>query len=119
VLAINESEKYLLTRDILTTIDYRLNFEDQIKLLTAKISRSIDVLYKLRHTLPVTALCNQYYSTIHPHLLYGIVIWSNAYEKHLKKTQNFRKQSCQITNWSSVAGSCHTMLLKNEYFETE
>jgi len=71
-------------------IDYRLNFEDQIKLLTAKISRSLGIIYKLRHTLPATALHNLYYSIIHPHLLYGIVMWGSCYEKHLKNSKFYK-----------------------------
>jgi len=53
LLAINKSEKYLGI-----TIDYRLNFVVQItlKLFTAKISRSIGVLYKLRHNLDILAV---------------------------------------------------------------
>jgi len=45
LLTINESEKYI-------GIDYRLNFEDQIKLLTAKISRSLSVIYSTNFSLP-------------------------------------------------------------------
>jgi len=69
LLVINESEIYLRI-----TIDYRLNFEDQIKLLTAKISTSLSITYKLlRHILPVAVLRNLSYSMIYPHLLYKIV----------------------------------------------
>jgi len=85
LLAINESKKYLGIM-----IDCRLNFKNQIKLLTAEMSRSLGVIYKLWHTLPATALRNLYYSMIHPHLLYEIVIWGNAYEK-LIKTLKFYK----------------------------
>jgi len=86
VLDIKDNVKYLGI-----TIDNRINFENHIKVLTGKISRFVGVINKLRHTLPLKALRNLYYSMVHPHLLYGIAIWGNTYDKYLKKTSNSPK----------------------------
>ena len=51
IIPINESVKYLGI-----TIDKKLNFEIHIKQLESKISRSIEIMTKLRHVLPVKAL---------------------------------------------------------------
>ena len=56
------------------TIESRLNFDDHINLHCGKFSRSIGVLSKLRHVLSLKTLQNLYYSLIHPHFLYGIMI---------------------------------------------
>ena len=74
-LKVKDSVKYLGV-----TIDSKLNF-----LLCGKILRSIGVLPKLRHVLPSKALQNLYYSLIHPHLLYGIIIWEYAHKTYLKR----------------------------------
>ena len=72
-IKINDPVKYL---DI--KVDNKLNFEEHINALATKISRSLGVLWKLRHTLPKSALRYLYHSMIHPHLLYGITVWGNS-----------------------------------------
>ena len=62
-----------------------MNFDEHTNALVTKISRSLEVLCKLRHLLPKPALHNLYYSMIHPDLLYGITVWENAFDKHLKR----------------------------------
>ena len=67
------------------TIDENLNFAEHIIKTTCKISRSVGILSKLRNILPFTALCKLYYSMVHSHLLYSIVIWGFTYDNHLKR----------------------------------
>jgi len=87
VLDVKDNVKYLEI-----TIDNRINFENHIKvLLIGKLCRSGVVINKLRHILPLKALQNLYYSMVHPHLLYSIVIWGNTYDKYLKKTSSSPK----------------------------
>jgi len=109
VLAINESEKYLGI-----TTKYRLNFEDQITLLIAKISRSIGVLYKLRHTFPVTALRNLYYSIIHPHcyaeLLFGVMLMKNI-KKNFKILHNKAVRLLTGTLWRDHITPCYLKMI--------
>ena len=73
--AINEA-KYVKYLGIL--IDSHLTFNHHIDEITKKISRSIGVLYKVRHYVNTKLLCNLYYAIIYPFLLYGITIWGNA-----------------------------------------
>jgi len=86
--------------------DNRINFENPIKVLTGKISRSVGVINKLRHTLPLKALRNIYYSMVHPHLLYDIAIWGNTYDKYLKKQVTLRNKAVKLiggANWQDNA----------------
>ena len=73
LLKVKDSVKYLGV-----TINSRLNFDDHINLFCCKILRSIGGLAKLRRVLPLQDLQNLYYSLIHPHLLYGIIIWGST-----------------------------------------
>ena len=79
------------------TIDSRLNFDDHINLLCGKISKSIGVLSKLRHLLPLKALQNLYCSLIHAHLLYGIIIKGNAYKTDLKRLTTLQNRAVKIS----------------------
>ena len=91
VITISDSAKYLGI-----TIDARLNFDKQINSISNKIARSIGVLSKLKHVLPLTALRNLYYSMIHPHLLYGISIWGNTSDRSLQQLITLQNKAVKI-----------------------
>ena len=55
-------------------IDTNLNFHDYLTAIELKISRAVGILYKLKFVLPQNALRILYYSFIHPHLLYGLIV---------------------------------------------
>ena len=108
IIPINESVKYLGI-----TIDKKLNFEIHIKQLESKISRSIGIMTKLRHVLPVKALHTLYYSMIHPHLLYGIAIWGTIFKSYLKRLSNLQNRAMkQIVDchWQSNANPYYAQL---------
>ena len=41
----------------------------------------------MKHYLPNSALLMLYYSIVHLHILYGIILWGSTYTSHLKKLQ--------------------------------
>ena len=51
------------------TIDMYLNFGFHISNIAYKISRTVGIIFKIRHYLPETALLKIYYAQIHFHLL--------------------------------------------------
>ena len=67
------------------TIDSLLKLDKYISSIEHKISRAVGIFSKLRHFLPTNALLNVYYPFIHPHLLYGLLIWGSSFPSHLKK----------------------------------
>ena len=87
----NDTLKYLGI-----TIDDKLNFEEHINALATKISRSLEVLCKLRHTLPKSALRNLYHLMIHPHLLYGITVRGNVFDKLLKRLATLQTKAAKL-----------------------
>ena len=50
-----------------------------------KISKTIGMIAKLRHSLPSSVLTNIYKSLILPYLTYGLVAWGNASKNYLNK----------------------------------
>ena len=84
-IEIDDTAKYLGI-----TIDDKLNFEEHITTLATKISRSQGILRKLLHILPKSEQRNLYHLVIHPHLIYGITVWGNSFDKHLKRLATFK-----------------------------
>ena len=46
-----------------------------------------------KHLLSQRHLKTLYYSLIHPYLLYGIRLWGNTYEKHVKQLESVQKRA--------------------------
>ena len=80
IIALQNSVKYLGI-----TIDSGLKFNLHMKALESKVARSIGVISKLKQVLPTSPLRTLYYSMIHPHLFYGIVIWGSTFKTYLGK----------------------------------
>ena len=43
----------------------------------------VGTLFKLKSVLPQEALLKLYYALIHPHLIYGIIVWSSTFPTYL------------------------------------
>ena len=67
-------------------LDNKLTFSDHISNVAKKVSRSVGIISKLRHYAPTSILLKLYYAILHPHLLYGIIIWGSPYKIILTKT---------------------------------
>ena len=99
------------------TIDTRLNFEEHIGIVAKKISRSLGVMRKLRNVLPPKALLVLYYSMIHPHLLYGITIWGNTYEKHLKRLRTLQNKAVEVLGGGIDGRTMSLLIITIKYFK--
>ena len=63
--------------------------------------------------LPPKALLVLYYSMIHPHLLYGITIWGNTYEKYLKRLRTLQNKAVKVLGggrWQDHAFAYYSQL---------
>ena len=65
-------------------IDSNLNFRFHLEEIENKLSKSLGILYRLKPILPQNALLKLYYSMVHSHLLYGLVVWRSAFPSYLK-----------------------------------
>ena len=68
------SETYLCV-----VLDYRLSFEDHLKIILNKVNKTIQVFRKLQSILPRSPLLAIYKGFIRPHLGYGDIIYDQAY----------------------------------------
>ena len=48
---------------------------------------------------------------IHPHLLYGITVWGNAFDKHLKRLATLQNKAVKLIS-GAQARSCYTFRFK-------
>lgn len=90
-IAVQDSVKYLGIR-----IDNKLNFNNHIHFLEAKISKSVGILAKLKHVLPKKALTTLYFTMVHPHLLYGISIWGGTFKTYQNKLNTLQNKAVKI-----------------------
>ena len=81
-------------------IDSHLNWKDHVHELSKKISRSVGILLKLRHFVPIKILVQLYYSIIYPFLSYGALIWGNIYISNIQPLVILQKKAIRIITFS-------------------
>ena len=79
------------------------NFKYHITSIVTRISRGVGILHKIKNFLPISALLRVYYSLVHSHLSYGIIIWGSAYKSHVGKLaslQNKAMRAVGVAEWN-------------------
>ena len=74
LLSTSKSVKYLGVH-----FDSQLNFHHHITAPEHKIFCAVGIMSKLKHFLPQSAMIKLYYALVHPHLLYGLIIWGQIF----------------------------------------
>ena len=69
---------------------------NHISTVEHKISRAVGIISKLRHYLPTSAILQIYYSLIHTHLLYGLIVWGSTYKSKLKKLLSLQNKAVKL-----------------------
>ena len=95
-LAINTSDRPVIKKNVIKYLgalfDNKLNWEQHIQHVLAKLCIARGVLMKLRHNVPVAALRNVYFGIVYSYLQYGVSSWGNAtfkYTTRIQIQQNF------------------------------
>ena len=80
-------------------IDKKLTFQPHIDHISAKISKSIGILFKLSSLkTPKPVLKQVYYSLIHSYLNYNICCYAGTYDTHLNRLFILQKRAIRIIN---------------------
>ena len=70
-------------------------FEEHLKVITTKVNRTKGLLQKLQKTLPRSVLMTVYKAFVRPHLDYGDIIYSEAYnEAFHQKFESVQYNTC-------------------------
>ena len=90
-------------------IDSKLTWKPYIREISKKISRSVGIISKIRHTANSEVLIKLYYAIIYPFLIYGLLAWGSTYPTTLKNIIILQKKAIRIITSSKY--DAHTNLL--------
>ena len=95
-------------------IDERLNWKSHVSYLRSKVSSCCNIMYKLRHLIPLESCIFVYYSLFYSRISYGIMCWGSTYhsitnpigvlQNKIVKSILFKRQSSDYddTNYSTL-----------------
>ena len=92
----HEIDQVVKTKFLGVVIDNKLNWKEHVSLISGKISRSIGIIIKAKHSLNNDALMTSYNSFIYPYLSYCNQVWGCTYSTTLKKLFTLQKLSLRI-----------------------
>ena len=64
-------------------LDSELKFSKHINHTCKKISKTIGILFRIRHFIPKKVAMNIYYALAYPYLNYNILVWGSTFSTHL------------------------------------
>ena len=106
-----ESVKYL---GIL--IDSGLTWQNHINHLSKRISRSIELLYKIRSCVNQNILRMLYYSLVYSHLSYAIEAWGSADATHLNRLLILQKRIVRLITINDTRQNNYAFLPSDPMF---
>ena len=77
-------------------IDKNLGWKYHIDYVASKISRTIGIIARLRHFIPLSTLLTIYRSLVAPYLTYGIIAWGQAAKSNLRKILILQKRALRL-----------------------
>ena len=81
-------------------IYYKLSWKNHVDSIALKISKTIELLSKLRHFFPHHTLVNIYNSLITPYLRFGLTVWGEGSKTHLSKLFILQKPALRFIYFS-------------------
>ena len=94
-------------------IDSHLSWRNHIDYISTKLSKTIGLFAKLRHSVPQHTLITLYWSLIHPYLNYGIIAWRQA--SLLNKLLLLQKRVLRFIFFCKLERQCHSSFCKSQY----
>ena len=94
------------------TIDDQLKWGDHIANVHSKLSKSLYILNRCKHYVPLLHMRTLYNSIFHSHLSYGIVLWGSTYKTYLSRLRVVQKKAIRCIN--NVNYNAHTSPLFKE-----
>ena len=95
-----ESKNYIKYLGVL--VDKNLTWKYHIDDITAKISKTIGLISKRRHSIPRHILLYIYQTLIHLHLNYGIAAWGRASKTFLNKILILQKKVLRMMYFTYI-----------------
>ena len=83
------------TYTVSVIVDNKLNFQSLIHAIENKVAKAVGILST---TFVSSTLFLLYFALIHPHLLFGLVLWLNTYSTYLAKLQRLQNKAIRIVS---------------------
>ena len=96
----NVITKVCVTKFIGFLVDHKLSWEEHIKCIHTKVSKSLSILYKVRHILDTETLFTLYNSLICPYFNYACEVWGNNYQSRLHSLILLQKRIIRVVTKS-------------------
>lgn len=95
-----EIEQVTRTKFLGVIINSHLTWDDHIKTLSNKISKSLGVIYKVRQNLRPNTLLTLYQTLIQPYLDYCNIVWASKSSRDLLNLHRQQKKAIRIITFS-------------------
>ena len=92
----HEIERQQVNKFLGILIHENLTWDDHVRYIKQKISKSLGILYKTRHIISRNSLIQLYFSFINSYLNYGNIIWGSTYKKTLEPLFIKQKHAARI-----------------------
>jgi hypothetical protein len=79
-------------------IDENLTWKHHLTHINKEVSRALFSLKQVKHFLPKQCMKTLYYSLIHSHLSYGLLIWGNENQSALRQMTFLQKNAIRLIN---------------------
>ena len=83
-------------------LDSKLAFENHINMVTTKINKTIGLLRKLQNLLPRTSLITIYKVFARPHLVYGDILYDQAFNLSFQQKLEFMQYRACLAITSAI-----------------
>ncbi len=90
-------------------IDDELQWDQHIQYVSSKLNSGSYALNSVKRALSTQNLKQLYYSIIHSHLTYAIILWGNAFKYKLKRIEVAQNKA--IRNICNASYNAHTTIL--------
>ena len=77
-------------------IDCHLTWHDHIDYICGKISKNVNIMFKLKRHVSEATLVSLYYSLIYPYLTYACTLWGNNYNAPLSQIVKLQNKAVHV-----------------------
>ena len=108
----NELEVVQKTKYLGVQIDCSLDWKEQIKAVSTKVSRAIGFLKHAKSFLPLASLKTLYTGIVEPHFRYCCSVWGCAGSTYIDQLQKLQNRAARIITNSSFDASSRPLIAK-------
>ena len=103
--------KFSIVKFLGVTLDENLTFNDHVKNVTTKISKSVGVMRRLHCQLPTDVIVKAYYSLVYSHLTYALQAWGRSGRANAAKIECTHRRALKFSQITTIGSSLFTQFM--------